>query len=133
MDSPNLDRAFRFKSNAMRGGKVENVFVRNVEIGRVAEAVLTIDFLYETGAAGPHKPMVRNVVLENIKSAASPRVMWIVSFPGAVIEDIRFVDCTFRGVEATEVLQSVGSVSFKNITIEPAKKAPTRNSRTSWP
>ena len=88
---------------------------------------------HETGAAGPYKPIVRNILLENIKSAASPRVMWIVSFPGAVIEDVRFIDCTFRGVEATEVLQNVGSVSFKNITIEPAKKAPTRNSRSSWP
>jgi unsaturated rhamnogalacturonyl hydrolase len=133
MDSPNLDRAFRFKSNARRGGVVENVFARNVDIGRVAEAVLTIDFLYETGAVGPHKPVVRNVVLENIKSAASPRVMRIVSFPGAVIEDVRFVDCVFRGVEASEVLQNVGSISFKNITIEPARKEPTRNSRTSWP
>jgi polygalacturonase len=133
MDSPNLDRAFRFKSNARRGGVVENVFARNVDIGRVAEAVLTIDFLYETGAVGPHKPVVRNVVLENIKSAASPRVMRIVSFPGAVIEDLRFVDCVFRGVEASEVLQNVGSILFKNITIEPAKKEPTRNSRTSWP
>jgi polygalacturonase len=51
MDSPNLHRAFRFKSNARRGGVVENV----------------------------------------------------------------------------------GSKSFRNITIEPAKKEPTRNSRTSWP
>ncbi len=50
MDSPNLDRAFRFKSNARRGGAVENIFVRKIDIGRVAEAVLTIDFLYETGA-----------------------------------------------------------------------------------
>jgi polygalacturonase len=133
MDSPNLDRAFRFKSNARRGGTVENVFIRNVDIGRVAEAVLTIDFLYETGAAGPYKPVVRNILLEQVKSAASPRVMWIVSFPGAVIEDVRFVDCVFRGVEATEVLQNVGSISFKNITIEPAKKAPTRNSRSTWP
>jgi unsaturated rhamnogalacturonyl hydrolase len=107
--------------------------VRNVEIGHVAEAVLTIDFLYETGAAGPYKPIVRNVVLENVKSAASPRVMWIVSFPGAVIEDVRFVNCVFRGVEASEVLQNVGSLSFKNVTIEPAKKAPTRNSRSNWP
>jgi unsaturated rhamnogalacturonyl hydrolase len=133
MDSPNLDRAFRFKSNARRGGTVENVFVRNVDIGRVAEAVLTIDFLYETGAVGQYKPKVRNVVLEHVTSAASPRVMWIVSFPGALIEDIQFVNCTFRGVEATEVLQNVGSISFKNITIEPAKKSPTRNSRTTWP
>ena len=77
MDSPNLDRAFRFKSNARRGGIVENIFIRNVEIGRVAEAVLTIDFLYETGAAGPYRPAVRNITLEQVKSAASPRVMWI--------------------------------------------------------
>ena len=34
MDSPNLDRALRFKSNAIRGGVLENVFMRNVEIGR---------------------------------------------------------------------------------------------------
>jgi polygalacturonase len=133
MDSPNLDRAFRIKSNARRGGIVENIFARNVEIGRVAEAVLTIDFLYETGAVGEHRPVARNILLEKIQSSASPRVMWIVSFPGAVIEDVRFVDCIFRGVQATEVLQNVGSISFKNITIEPAKKQPTRNSRTSWP
>jgi polygalacturonase len=133
MDSPNLDRAFRFKSNALRGGVVEDVFIRNVQIGKVAEAVLTIDFLYETGAAGPFKPVVRNVQLERVVSSASPRVMWIVTFPGSIIEDIRFVDCTFRGVEATEVLQNVGSVSFKNITIEPAKKSRTINSRSTWP
>jgi unsaturated rhamnogalacturonyl hydrolase len=133
MDSPNLDRAFRFKSNALRGGVVENIFVRNVWIGRVAEAVLTIDFLYETGAAGPYKPVVRNVLLEKVQSSGSPRVMWVVSFPGSVIDNITFVDCTFRGVEATEVLQNVGSISFKNITIEPAKKTRTINSRSTWP
>jgi polygalacturonase len=133
MDSPNLDRAFRFKSNALRGGVVENVFIRNVQIGRVAEAVLTIDFLYETGSAGPYKPVVRNVQLEKVESTASPRVMWVVSFPGSVIDDIRFVDCTFRGVTASEVLQNVGSVSLKNITIEPATKTRTINSRSTWP
>ena len=133
MDSPNLDRAFRFKSNARRGGIVENVFIRNVTIGRVAEAVLTIDFLYETGAAGPYKPVVRNLLIEKVESTASPRVMWVVSFPGSVIDNIRFVDCTFRGVDASEVLQNVGSLTFKNITFEPAKKPRTINSRTSWP
>jgi unsaturated rhamnogalacturonyl hydrolase len=94
---------------------------------------LTIDFLYETGAAGPYKPVVRNVLLEKVQSSGSPRVMWVVSFPGSVIDNITFVDCTFRGVEATEVLQNVGSISFKNITIEPAKKTRTINSRSTWP
>jgi polygalacturonase len=133
MDSPNLDRALRFKSNAKRGGVIENIFMRNVEIGRVAEAILTIDFLYETGANGPHKPVVRNVQIENVTSASSPRVMWIAGFPGAVADDIRFIDCTFRGVESTEQVQHAGSISFKNVTIEPAKKGRSRNSPEAKP
>ena len=134
MDSPNLDRALRFKSNARRGGFVENVFMRNVEVGRVKEAILTIDFMYETGPNGPYKPVVRNVTLENVKSASSPRVMWIASFPGAVIDDVRFVDCTFSGVETAEMMQNAGgSISFKNVNIVPAKKGSSLNSRPNWP
>jgi unsaturated rhamnogalacturonyl hydrolase len=128
MDSPNLDRALRFKSNALRGGVIENIFMRNVEIGRVAEAILTIDFLYETGAKGPHRPVVRHVSIENVRSASSPRVMWVAGFPGAVIDDIRFSDCAFRGVESSEVMQNAGSISFRNVTIEPAKKGRSLNS-----
>jgi unsaturated rhamnogalacturonyl hydrolase len=133
MDSPNLDRALRFKSNAQRGGVIENVFMRNVEIGRVSEAVLTIDFLYDTGDKGLYKPVLRNVIIEHVTSAASPRVMWIVGFPGTVIENVRFSDCTFRGIEAAEMMQHVGSVSFKNVNIEPAKKGRSRNSPESKP
>ena len=133
MDSPNLERALRFKSNARRGGFAENVFMRNVEVGRVKEAILTIDFMYETGPNGPYKPIVRNVTLENVKSTSSPRVMWIASFPGAVIDNVTFVDCVFRGVEASEVVDASGSILFKNVKIEPASKGRSLNSRPSWP
>ncbi len=128
MDSPNLDRALRFKSNAQRGGVIENVFMRRVEIGRVAEAVLTIDLMYEEGAKGPHRPVVRNVVIEHVTSKASPRVMWIAGFPAATIDGVRFADCTFRGVESAEVLSHAGSIAFRNVTIEPATKARSKNS-----
>lgn len=133
MDSPNLDRALRFKDNARRGGIIENVFMRNVEIGRVAEAVLTIDLLYEEGSNGLHRAVVRNVELENVKSQASPRVMWIVGYPGAVIDDVRFTDCVFRGVQAAEMMSNAGSVCFQNVTIEPAVKERSANSRPAAP
>ena len=128
MDSPNLDRALRFKSNAQRGGVVENVFMRHVEIGRVSEAVLTIDLVYEEGAKGPHRPVVRNVVLENVTSQSSPRVLWIAGFPAATIDGVRLTDCTFRGVESAEVLSHAGSVTLRNVTVEPAKKTRSLNS-----
>jgi unsaturated rhamnogalacturonyl hydrolase len=128
MDSPNLDRALRFKSNARRGGAIENVFMRDVQVGRVAEAVLTVDFLYETGAKGPYRPSLRRVVLEDVTSASSPRVMWVAGFPGATIDGIEFVDSTFRGVNTGEVLGQAGSVLFRNVRIEPAKGGRSLNS-----
>ncbi|MDX2260547.1 MAG: glycosyl hydrolase family 28 protein, partial [Gemmatimonadales bacterium] len=128
MDSPELDRALRFKNNAVRGGVLENVFMRNVRIGRVAEAVVTIDLLYEEGAKGAFKPVVRNVQLEKVTSAASPRVLFVRGFPGAVIEGIRIVDSTFTGLTETEVVEHAGSIILDRVTLTPAKGARSLNS-----
>ena len=122
MDSPNLDRAFRFKSNAVRGGVIENIFVRNVEIGRVKRAVLSVEFNYEEGANGPHKPVLRNVRIENVTTKSAGRVSAITAFPGAVIEGVLLKDCTFRGVEAPDVIQDASPPTLQNVTIERAKK-----------
>jgi len=128
MDSPDLDRALRFKNNAVRGGTLENVFMRHVRIGRVGEAVLTIDLLYEEGAQGAFPPVVRNVQLDHITSSASPRVMFIRGFAGAIIDNIRISNSTFRGVTDTEVVTHTGSVSLRNVTIEPAREVRGLNS-----
>ena len=128
MDSPNLDRALRFKSNAQRGGTLENVFMRHVEVGQVSEAVLTIDLIYEEGAKGPHRPIVRNVQLEKVNCRASPRVMWIAAFAGAIVTDIAFTDCTFRGVTQTDLVTHAGSIRFDRVTVEPAKQSRSLNS-----
>jgi len=129
MDSPRLDRALRFKDNAARGGILENVFMRNVKIGRVGESVLTIDLLYEEGPRGTHPVIVRNVQLENVTSSASPRVMHIAGYPGAIIDRIVFRDCAFRGVESTEVVSISGSIEFHNVVIEPLRKPARLSSR----
>ena len=39
MDSPELDRIIRIKSNPMRGGNVENVFVRNITVGECKQSI----------------------------------------------------------------------------------------------
>lgn len=127
MDSPNLDRALRFKNNAVRGGILENVFMRNVKIGQVAEAVLTIDLLYEEGSNGDHKAIVRNVEMENITSSASPRVMFIRGYEGAVIDNIRIRNSKFHGVTLTEVLEHAGDIRMQNVDIVPAAGLKPRN------
>jgi hypothetical protein len=59
--------------------------------------------------------------------------MRIEGFAGAIIEGVRFFDCQFTGVQSAEVLQYAGSISFTNVTIEPAAKALSLNSRPSSP
>ena len=104
MDSPNLAKALRIKSNAVRGGVVENVFARNIRIGTVTDAVLSIELLYEEGARGDHPPVVRNVRLSGISSRRSRRVVRIEGFRGATIDSVSISDCVFRGVEETDVV-----------------------------
>jgi unsaturated rhamnogalacturonyl hydrolase len=130
MDSPNLDRALRLKSNARRGGVLENIFMRNVEVGQVKEAVLTVDFQYEEGANGPFTPVARNIQVNHVTSRASPRVMFLAGIPNGIIDGIRFADCTFSGVTETELVEHAGSISFNHVSINPAHRTPGANSRT---
>ena len=68
MDSPNLDRAIRIKTNSKRGGVVDGVYVRNIEVGQVKEAVLKINMFYATysNQTGEFIPTIQNIFLENI-------------------------------------------------------------------
>jgi unsaturated rhamnogalacturonyl hydrolase len=129
MDSPNLDRALRVKSNARRGGTIENVFMRNVEVGKVAEALLTVDFLYEEGPNGKFPPTARNIVIENVKTSAAPRLFYIQGFEGATIEGIRVADSEIRGVTATEVIEHAGRIVLDRVAVMPVNRVRSASSR----
>ena len=104
MDSPNLERVLRLKSNAVRGGVIENIFMRNIKVGQVKDAVLQVDFVYEEGANGPFKPVARNIVMENITVEQTPRVLNVVGFPGAQIAAVRIYDSTFNEVKKKDLV-----------------------------
>ena len=105
MDSPNLERVLRLKSNAVRGGIIENIFMRNITVGQVKDAVLQVDFVYEEGPNGLYKPIARNIVMENIAVEKTPRVLNVVGFQGAKIEGVRIYDSTFNEVSKTNVVR----------------------------
>jgi polygalacturonase len=117
MDSPQLDRALRFKTNAMRGGLIEHVYVRDVQVGQVAEAVVTIDFYYEEGDKGAFRPTVRDIEVRNVTSRKSDYVLLLRGFPQAPIRDVRLVDCTFDGVGKPDRLEAVSNLVLTNVRV----------------
>ena len=117
MDSPNLDRALRFKNNAMRGGTLEHIYMRDVTIGQVADSVLSIDFHYEEGAKGAFRPVVRDVEMRNVTSRKSKYALYVRSFENAEISNVRLIDCSFDGVERGSIVEQVKGLTLSNVRI----------------
>ncbi len=120
MSSPELTCALRLKSNAMRGGVLQNIFMRNINVGLVKDSVLQIDFLYEEGAKGEQKPVAKNVVMENIKVAQTPRVLNVRGFPAASISEVRIYNSSFKQIKKPDQVIEA-DVKLVDCTLEPAK------------
>jgi polygalacturonase len=120
MSSPRLNCALRLKSNAVRGGVIQNIFMRNVKVGRVSDSVLQIDFLYQEGTNGLYKPVARNVAMENVTVDHTPRVLNVRGFPGTEISNVRIYNSTFKQIEKPDVVQDA-DVKLVNCLLEPAK------------
>jgi polygalacturonase len=123
MDSPNLDRMLRIKTNSMRGGLIENIFFRNIKVGQVADAVMQIDFYYEEGDAGNFTPLVRNVELKNVESNKSKFAIWIRGYGKAPAENVTIENCTFNNVDEANVLENVRNISFISVKLSMAAKS----------
>jgi len=117
MDSPHLDSALRIKNNAMRGGLLENIYVRNIEVGQVASAGLTVDFFYEEGPFGKFTPVVRNVDIRNLATHKAQYALYLRGFRNAPIEGIRLTDCDFEGVARPNLVENVTHLALRNVRI----------------
>lgn len=117
MDSPQLDRALRIKTNSVRGGFVEHVYMRDVTVGQVAEAVVTINLFYEEGDAGKYPPTVRDIEVRNVTSRKSEYALLLRGYSHTPIRDVRIVDCTFDNVAKADVLEGVSGIELRNVRI----------------
>lgn len=118
MDSPNLDRVIRIKTNSCRGGIVENIYARNIKVGQCGESVLKINLDYEHNeiCCRGFNPVVRNINLENVTCNKSKYGVQIIALYDSVnVYDINVKDCRFNGVsDGNSIKGKVGKISFEN-------------------
>ena len=121
MDSPELERVIRIKTSACRGGVIENVYVRNVEVGQCKEAVLRINLQYENREVCDrnYPPTVRNVYLQNVTCQKSKLGVLIIGLEDSVnVENINLTDCRFDGVAQSEnQISGAKDVRLSNVYI----------------
>ena len=121
MDSPLLDRVIRIKTNTLRGGTIENIFVRNVEVGECKEAVLHINLLYEPREIGERGfiPTIRNINLDNVTSQKSQYGVFVDGLPDqTTVFDINVSNSNFNGVKnGNRFTGLIENVKFDNLRI----------------
>ncbi|MDV7138182.1 glycoside hydrolase family 28 protein [Maribacter sp. TH_r10] len=120
MDSPNLDRAIRIKTNTKRGGFVEDVYVRNIKVGEVKEAVLKINLFYGIYGAqeGDFIPRIQNINLENITVEDGGEYGVLAKgYKEVPIKDITLKNVTIKKVDSAYSVENVTNLNFINTII----------------
>jgi hypothetical protein len=117
MDSPHLDVVLRIKNNAMRGGVLEKIYARNLEVGQVANAGLSIDFHYEEGESGNFVPVTRNVEIRNLHVQQTKYALYLRGFKNAPIENIRLANCDFANAAEPNVVENVHELSLQDVRV----------------
>jgi polygalacturonase len=117
MDSPNLDRALRIKTNKARGGTIEGLFFRNIQVGEVKEAVVRVNMNY-TLANDTNQvfiPIVRNILVEKVNSTKSAYGILIDGYDAEhQVNGVFIRDCKFSGAAKGDKIDFAKNLFFEN-------------------
>lgn len=116
MNSPLLDRALRIKTSSMRGGVVENIYLRNIEVGQVAQQVIRVNMFYED--SGAYTPTVRNIEVRNMNVENGGEMgILLEGYEQSPVTNVRFIDVKINSVEEAYKFSNVQDVEFENVEI----------------
>jgi len=116
MDSPDLDRALRIKTNSLRGGISENVYLRNITVGQVKKAAIRIDMFYGNDR-DQFYPIIRNIHVNNLTCQKSPYAYMINGYENSPVSPVYLEDCQFHNVSRGYVQQHVKDLILRNVYI----------------
>lgn len=138
MDSPDLDRVVRIKTNTCRGGVIENIYARNIRVGQCRESVLKINLDYERNeiCCRGFIPIVRNVNLDNVTCGKSRYGVQIIALDSTVcVSDINIRNCSFDGVaDGNLITGKTSDIVFDNYRLNGSLclRQPPHTNYSQW-
>ena len=131
------DVGLRFKSRRGRGGIVENIYIRDINMFDIATESFLFDLYYggksasESLADGDTTPVdetvpavdettpaFRNIYVKNLTSRNARRAMFFNGLPEMKIENINVENVTISATIGAEVVESE-NIHFKNVKLIP--------------
>ncbi|MDO4330735.1 MAG: glycoside hydrolase family 28 protein [Lachnospiraceae bacterium] len=114
--SPNLTYALRLKTNARRGGKVEDIILADSVMEHVHGAAVHGTMLYEDGRNGSDLPVFRNITIENITAHGGDYGIFLEAF-----EEVPITGLVLKNIQIDGVNQLMRSMNWKDPVIEQVR------------
>ena len=111
--SPHLTYALRLKTNARRGGIVEQIMFCDSVMDSVHGAAIHGTMLYEDGRNGEHLPVFRDITIENITAHGGEYGIFLEAFP-----EVSLTGLTLRNIRIDGVRRPLRSMNWKDAAVE---------------
>lgn len=111
--SPNLTYALRFKTNAKRGGFVEEVMLLDSVMDSVHGAAVHGTMLYEDGRSGESLPVFRDITVENIEAHGGDYGIFLEAFP-----EVPITGLTLRRIRIDGARRALRSMNWQGAVVE---------------
>lgn len=111
--SPNLTYALRLKTNAKRGGYVEQVMLCDSEMEHVHGAAVHGTMLYEDGRSGDNLPVFRDITIENITAQGGDYGIFLEAFP-----EVPITGLVLRNIRIDGTRQTLHGMNWQDAVVE---------------
>lgn len=111
--SPNLTYALRLKTNARRGGCVEQVMLCDSVMDAVHGAAVHGTMLYEDGRNGDSLPVFRDITVENIVAHGGDYGIFLEAFP-----EVPITGLTLRNIRIDGAKKALRHMNWRNPVVE---------------
>ena len=111
--SPHLTYALRFKTNAKRGGFVEDVVLRDSIMENVHGAAVHGTMLYEDGRNGDSLPVFRNITVENIVAHGGDYGIFLEAFP-----EVPITGLVLRNIQIDGARRALRGMNWQGAVVE---------------
>lgn len=126
MNSPDLVRALRIKSNKYRAGVVENIFLRNIKVAKIKSTAISINQLYSEKSDVVYSPeqytIMRNIFVENMTVNESKFAIEIYGVESEKINNVKIIDCDFQNIQEHNVIENVEGFLLENVKFRLKKE-----------
>ncbi len=112
-NSPNLTYALRLKTNAKRGGRVENIILADSVMEHVHGAAVHGTMLYEDGRNGEYLPSFKNIIIENITACGGDYGIFLEAF-----DEVPITGLVLKNIVIDGVTCPMRSMNWENPVVE---------------